>query len=337
MSHVMFGGLTHEPAVRLATHAGRAHPAGPGARLPLRLRLGQRRGGRSRCALQYQRAVGPPGQAPAGHLARRLPRRHVPPDERLRPRRAACTACGPGCCPAQVFAPIAAGRLRRTSYVATALAEALERHADELAAVIVEPVVQGAGGMRFHHPAYLRVLRERDRRARGPADLRRDRHRLRAHRARCSPPTTPGSRPDVMCVGKALTGGYLTLAGDAVHARRSPRASRAGAVPVLAHGPTFMGNPLACAVANASIELLRAGDWAGRRAADRGGPAAPVWRRCAGAAGRRSTSGCSARSAWCSSTTTVDMPAATAAAVGARGVAAPVPGPDLHDAAVRRD
>jgi adenosylmethionine-8-amino-7-oxononanoate aminotransferase len=166
-----------------------------------------------------------------------------------------------GVLPRQVFAglPPAGFTAGVDETYADELRRLIEAHAAELAAVIVEPVVQGAGGMRFHDPGYLRVLREAcdahdvllvfDEIATG---FGRSGTLFAAEHA--------GVSPDVMCVGKALTGGYLTLAATMCTAEVAAGIAR-GELPVLAHGPTFMGNPLACAVANASIGLLRAQDW----------------------------------------------------------------------------
>ncbi|HKS99937.1 MAG TPA: adenosylmethionine--8-amino-7-oxononanoate transaminase [Rugosimonospora sp.] len=260
MSHVMFGGLTHEPAVRLAAtlveltgmdHVFLCDSGSVSVEVAVKM------------CLQYWRSVGRYGKR------RLLTWRGGYHGDTFHPM----SVCDPdggmhrlwtGVLPEQVFVPEPPAGFAapvRPEYVAV-LREALARHADELAAVIVEPVVQGAGGMRWHNPGYLRVLRELcdeygvllifDEIATG---FGRTGALFAAEHA--------GVRPDVLCVGKALTGGYLSLAAALCQARVAAGISR-GELPVLAHGPTFMGNPLACAVANASIGLLRDGAWRDR-------------------------------------------------------------------------
>ncbi|WP_280236212.1 adenosylmethionine--8-amino-7-oxononanoate transaminase [Nocardia cyriacigeorgica] len=256
MSHVMFGGLTHEPAARLTELLVRLTPTGldkvflcDSGSVSVEVAV--------KMCLQYQRALGRPGKR------RLLTWRGGYHGDTFTPM----SVCDPeggmhalwtDILAEQVFVP-APPREFDPGYVAE-LERALTEHADELAAVIVEPVVQGAGGMRWHDPRYLTELRRLcdangvllvfDEIATG---FGRTGTFFAAEQA--------GVAPDVMCVGKALTGGYLTLAAALCTERIAETLSAAHGG--LMHGPTFMGNPLACAVAIASTELLLSRDWRG--------------------------------------------------------------------------
>ncbi|WP_018253129.1 adenosylmethionine--8-amino-7-oxononanoate transaminase [Salinispora mooreana] len=257
MSHVMFGGLTHEPAVTLAHTLVELAPDGleqvflaDSGSVSVEVAV--------KMCLQFQRATGRPERRRLGTWRGGYHGDTFHPMSVCDPEGGMHHLWG-DLLPRQVFAPVPPAGFTAPPDPAyeAALADAVARHAHELAAVIVEPVVQGAGGMRFHHPRYLQVLREVTR-AHGVLLIFDEIATGFGRTGAMFAAEHAGVTPDVLCVGKALTGGYLTLAAALCTAEIARGISAVG---VLAHGPTFMGNPLACAVANASLGLLRAGDW----------------------------------------------------------------------------
>jgi adenosylmethionine-8-amino-7-oxononanoate aminotransferase len=259
MAHVMFGGLTHEPAVRLAERLVEVAPEGlehvffaDSGSVAVEVAI--------KMALQYQRALG------CHERTRLLTVRGGYHGDTF----GAMAVCDPiggmhslftGVLAEHVFAecpPDGFGNPLDDVW-ADHVTELFARHAHELAAAIVEPVVQGAGGMRFYSPRCIALLRRLcdehglllilDEIATG---FGRTGTLFACEHAEVA--------PDIMCVGKALTGGYMTLAATlCTHAVATGISSGEGRA--LMHGPTFMANPLACAVALASLDLLADRRW----------------------------------------------------------------------------
>ncbi|SEH80808.1 adenosylmethionine-8-amino-7-oxononanoate aminotransferase [Mycolicibacterium rutilum] len=255
MNHVMFGGLTHEPAARLAQLLVDITPDGldtvffsDSGSVSVEVAV--------KMALQYWRSLG------RGEKHRLMTWRGGYHGDTFTPM----SVCDPDggmhelwtdVLVAQEFAA-AVPRDYDVAYI-EAFERQLAEHAAELAAVIVEPVVQGAGGMRFHDPRYLTDLREMCSRH-GVLLIFDEIATGFGRTGELFAADHVGVCPDIMCVGKALTGGYITLAATLCTGEIAETIStrEPGA---LMHGPTFMANALACAVGVASVEVLLGGDW----------------------------------------------------------------------------
>lgn len=248
LSHVMFGGLTHEPAIALAERLVQLAPPGldrvffaDSGSISVEVA--------AKMAVQYQHARGLPRK---GKLVALLGGYH-----------------GDTCCAMALSDPDGMHTLFRSimpqHYFAdpldfSTLARVVEEHGDEIAGVICEPYFQAANAMRFYSPDYLRQMRALcdekglllifDEIAAG---FHRTGPRWAHERA--------GVAPDILCVGKALTGGHLTLAATIASARVAETIS-SGSPGAFMHGPTYMANPIACAAGLASLDLFEQADYA---------------------------------------------------------------------------
>jgi len=259
MAHVMFAGFTHEPAVKLAAKLAEISPAGlnkvffsDSGSVAVEVAL--------KMALQYWNSQ---GQAQRTTFLTFKGGYHGDTF-------GAMSVCDPHSGMHHLFhhtlshhffaeAPPAGFNTPLQDAHISKFTQLIQQHRQKIAAVIIEPIMQGAGGIRFYPPAFLARVRALC-----------DEHKILlivdeiatgfGRTGKLFACEHAGISPDIMCVGKALSGGYITLAATLCNDKVS-NGICSGENAVLMHGPTYMANPLACAVANASIELLLSEDW----------------------------------------------------------------------------